>query len=513
MTPANAFLHAILDEPADDDLRLIFADWLQDRGDARGEFLRSQVMRSRWVPDVHRREAMHERERELLATHGDAWLGELSGFCRSWQFERGMVRSTMDARRFVTQRFEKASPALFFQAWVARLRLVKATGYVGRIASAPPLALLRSLDLSGNRLGDDDVVVLSRSSGLTQLRHLDLSHNQIGSLGLAALMASPWLERLTWLDLRHNQLSHPSPRTIEQLLHSPLGQRLHRLDLDGNDLDHEAERAYFDWRRERDIGPRPARFVNAVGMELAMIPAGSFLMGSPENEEKRGGDEGPQHLVEITRPFYLGVCHVTQRQYTRLMGNNPSAFDQSRVPARDNPAHLPVDTVAPEDCRLFCERLSQLPDERLARHVYRLATEAEWEHACRAGAPSDWPFTFGTSLASVQANFRGNEPYGDAPEGARLERPTPGGIYPANALGLYDMHGNMWDWVADYYAADYYQNSPRQDPPGPESNPRSVLKGGSWLNAGHWCRSASRFGSTNDSGSSCISFRVAMDAP
>ena len=96
---------SILDAPDADGPRLVFADWLQERGDSRGEFIRSQTERAAWVPDLKRRNALHRREAELLAAHGDAWMGELAAFCRSWRFERGFARVTMEARRFVTQRF------------------------------------------------------------------------------------------------------------------------------------------------------------------------------------------------------------------------------------------------------------------------------------------------------------------------------------------------------------------------------------------------------------------------
>jgi formylglycine-generating enzyme required for sulfatase activity len=464
------------------------------------------------VADVHRRDAMHRREAELLAAHGEEWVGELAGFCRSWRFDRGLVRPTMDARRFVARRFTRTAPELFRRAWVDGVRLVRAESYIERVAGVPHLTALRSLSLSGNGLYNEAVGFLARSPGLSRLTHLDLSGNRIGGAGLLPLMESPGLERLTWLDLRHNNLGGSGRHSVKRLLDSPLGRRLRRLDLDGNGLGEDAERAYADWRRERDGGTRPARFRNALGMELVLIPAGSFLMGSPDGEAGRNDDEGPRHEVEITRPFYLGVGHVTQRQYARLMGKDPSHFTRGELPPDVDLARLPVDSVAPDDCRRFCERLSQLPDERAAGRVYRLATEAEWEHACRAGAPSDWPFAFGPAVSSHQANFGGEEPYGDAPKGPRLGRPTPGGVYEANAFGLYDMHGNMWDWVADYYAADYYEHSPRRDPPGPKADYVSVLKGGSWFNGPQWCRSAARFGSTNNSGSYCIGFRVAMDA-
>jgi formylglycine-generating enzyme required for sulfatase activity len=124
--------------------------------------------------------------------------------------------------------------------------------------------------------------------------------------------------------------------------------------------------------------------------------------------------------------------------------------------------------------------------------VYRLPSEAEWEYACRGGAASSAPFHLGTSLSSTQANFDGNHPSAGAAQGPRLGRTCPVGSYQPNAWGLYDLHGNVWEWCADRYAEDSYARSPRLDPPGPPEGFFRVIRGGSWDFGGRSCRSAFR---------------------
>jgi formylglycine-generating enzyme required for sulfatase activity len=227
---------------------------------------------------------------------------------------------------------------------------------------------------------------------------------------------------------------------------------------------------------------------NSIGMKLALIPAGKFLMGSPPDEKGRGDDE-EQHEVEITRPFYLGIHEVTQAQYEQVMDANPAFFTKGHDGGPDHP----VESVSWQDAKDFCDKLSALGKERAAKRVYRLPTEAEWEYACRGGARENTPCHFGTSLSSTQANFNGNFPYGDAPKGRSLERTTPVGSYPPNGFGLFDMHGNVWEWCADWYDKDYYRNSPKKDPQGPlEKTGRRVLRGGSWRDYGGNCRAANR---------------------
>jgi formylglycine-generating enzyme required for sulfatase activity len=246
-------------------------------------------------------------------------------------------------------------------------------------------------------------------------------------------------------------------------------------------------------------------------MKFAIIPAGTFLMGSPPNEEGRADDEGPQHEVTITHPFYLGVYPVTQEQFQRLMGSNPSHFGRGRRLKDDDPRQLPVEKVTWGTAVAFCRKLSEQPDESHQDRVYRLPTEAEWEYACRAGKAGQ-PFSFGPSLSSTQANFDGDQPYGRAPAGPYLKRPSAVGSYPPNDFGLFDLHGNVWEWCADWYAEDY-SNSPAEDPSGPETGEQRVLRGGCWSSSGANCRSAYRGRSEPGNHVYRFGFRVVLEVP
>ena len=202
--------------------------------------------------------------------------------------------------------------------------------------------------------------------------------------------------------------------------------------------------------------PPPKQITNSIGMKLLLIPAGEFRMGSPEGEG--GSDAHPQHRVKITQPFYLGKHEVTQRQYLRIMGNNPSLI-------RGLTNHHPVENVSWDDAVAFCGKLSQKEGK-----TYRLPTEAEWEYACRAGSSTMW--SFGDSVRDLceYAWFGDNSDNETHPVGQKKR----------NAWELHDMHGNVYEWCADWYGSDYYAISPVEDPTGPPSGASRVLRGGSW---------------------------------
>jgi uncharacterized protein (TIGR02996 family) len=248
---------------------------------------------------------------------------------------------------------------------------------------------------------------------------------------------------------------------------------------------------------EAGVRPTVPLLVNSLGQQLALIPPGQFMMGSPANQPSRYSDEDPWHRVEITRPFYLSTTPVTQAQYQGLTGQNPSHFSsqgegKGRVHKLKTQA-FPVENVSWFDAKSFCVRLSELPEERRAGRVYRLPTEAEWEYACRAGIRCD-QFHVGSSLSSLQANIDGNQPFGDAPLGPCLGRPCPVASFLPNAWGLYDLHGNVWEWCADWYDAGYYRSSPLRDPPGPTevTDGYRSIRGGSWNFRAVTCRTAYR---------------------
>jgi formylglycine-generating enzyme required for sulfatase activity len=234
---------------------------------------------------------------------------------------------------------------------------------------------------------------------------------------------------------------------------------------------------------------------NSINMKLALIPAGKFKMGSPATEAEREEKE-LQHEVEISRPFYLGVYEVTQREWTSVPGQpNRSRFNASSGGGPDHP----VENVDWRRAVDYCKRLSNLAAEKKAGRKYRLPTEAEWEYACRAGTKT--AFHFGNTLSSKQANFNGNFPFGGVEKGPYLRRTSKVGSYKPNAWGLYDMHGNVQEWCSDFYDPDYYKKSPKVDPQGPAKGvlPTDykdfyrVVRGGSWLDEARGCRSAYRF--------------------
>jgi formylglycine-generating enzyme required for sulfatase activity len=224
---------------------------------------------------------------------------------------------------------------------------------------------------------------------------------------------------------------------------------------------------------------------NNIGMEFSWIPSGSFMMGSPSSEAGRYQDEGPQRLVTIDRGFWMGKYEVTQEQYESLMGTNPSYFTGG---GKD----CPVDTVSWNDAKEFILRLNTRNDG----FVYSLPSEAEWEYAARAGTTT--AFAFGDSMNSTQANFDGNNvPYGSAPNGPSLGKTTRVGSYKPNAWGLYDMHGNVSEWVEDIYQdssaelpTDGSPNTTRGD------SSRRVSRGGNWSSAVSAIRSAKRISHT-----------------
>ena len=220
----------------------------------------------------------------------------------------------------------------------------------------------------------------------------------------------------------------------------------------------------------------PKNFTNNIGMKFTWIPPGKFVMGSPIGEERRHHANEPQHKVKLTKGFYMGIHLVTQEQWTEIMGNNPSEFKGEK--------NLPVDTVSWDDCQAFIEKLRQKD-----KKPYRLPSEAEWEYSCRAGTTT--PFFFCATIFTDQANYDGR-PYPGGKKGVSRQKTTPVGSFPANAWGLYDMHGNIWQWCQDGYGGDVGPRKDVVDPQGPDVGFGRVLRGGSWLSGPGYCRSACR---------------------
>ena len=216
-----------------------------------------------------------------------------------------------------------------------------------------------------------------------------------------------------------------------------------------------------------------------------------FTMGSPNNEKNRKSREGPQHKVELS-PFLIAKTETTQKQWHTITGNNPSWFKGDSNP---------VDSVSWDICKKeFCEKVG-----------LKLPTEAQWEYACRAGTTT--PFYIGNSLSSIQANFDGNYPYGDAKKGKYLEKTTAFGSYNPNAFGLYDMHGNLHEWCEDVYDSEFYSstNAKQRNPLSTTGSEYRVLRGGSWFHSGYNCRSAYRLRDSADFSDCGVGFRCVFN--
>jgi len=230
---------------------------------------------------------------------------------------------------------------------------------------------------------------------------------------------------------------------------------------------------------------------NSIGLKLVRIPPGKFLMGARDDERQAGSDEKPRHEVEITRAFYLGMYEVTQEEYQKVMGQNPSRYQGKR---------FPVESVTWNDCVAFCARLSALPEEKKAGRAYRLPTEAEWEYACRGGAKDSKIYWWGDEPKTSEANFN-----------RALGRPTTVGSYKPNGFGLFDMHGNVYEWCQDWHNGNYYRTGPKKDPPGPPQGTSRIYRGGNFSSVPNYVRSAYRNSSGPTSSYYGVGMRVACD--
>jgi serine/threonine-protein kinase len=298
----------------------------------------------------------------------------------------------------------------------------------------------------------------------------------------------------------------------------------------------QAKRHQEAWARHLGV---PVEQTNSLGMPLVFIPPGEFEMGSTPEEVQWALEYGrqkeplwysnsiltevPRHRVKITKPFYIGMYLVTQAEYQKVMGTNPSAFTEKQVEAaafkppldpkqideredalkkvvgKDTSRH-PVESVNWDEAMEFCRRLSAMPAERTARRVYRLPTEAEFEYACRAGTTTRW--YSGDDEAGLQERAWYNKNSGFLTHPVGEKRP--------NAWGLYDISGNVWQWCGDWFSKDYYAQSPPSDPTGPTAGFPRVLRGGSWLHCATLSRSAFRSSSTPAVRSHVDGFRVVV---
>ena len=229
-------------------------------------------------------------------------------------------------------------------------------------------------------------------------------------------------------------------------------------------------------------------YTNSIGMEFVLIPSGSFMMGAGPNFEDASSDETPRHHVTISKAFYLGKFEVTQSQWVAVIGDNHSKFK-----GRSNP----VDTVSWDYARYFVRKLNQME----GTDKYRLPTEAEWEYAARAGTESTYSFGDDASDLGGYAWYWDNSG----------EKTHPVGQKGANAWGLHDMHGNVREWVQDWYGENYYSQRRSTDPQGPSSGKYRVLRGGGWIDFAGFCRAAHRDFNTPDGRNNLCGFRVLLE--
>lgn len=257
---------------------------------------------------------------------------------------------------------------------------------------------------------------------------------------------------------------------------------------------------------------------NSLEMKLVPIQAGSFQMGSPENEKGHQKDE-TQREVSITKSFHISSTEITQKQWHDLMGTTFSdLINQQRGPAgRGAKLNSKASAVGPKqpmcfvnwhDAIAFCQKLTAAeqksgtlaPDQH-----YTLPTEAQWEYACRAGTTT--AFSIGNIFTSNDANFYGKLPYGTQEQGAFLEKTTPVSSFKPNAWGLYDMHGNVYEWCFDWYSEN---PKIRRDPPGPKQGDGRIIRGGAWDRKALSCRSAYRYSRDPNRRSHNIGFRIIL---
>jgi formylglycine-generating enzyme required for sulfatase activity len=222
----------------------------------------------------------------------------------------------------------------------------------------------------------------------------------------------------------------------------------------------------------------PKELVNSIGMKFRLIQPGSFMMGS----DKGDSDEKPVHKVTLTKAFYIGVYEVTQEEWEKVMGSNPSSFKGPKNP---------VNSVSWDDAQEFVRKLSE--KENLP---YRLPTEAEWEYACRAGTATE--YYWGDA-------FDGRYAWTDSNSGRKAQ---PVGTRRPNAWGLHDMSGNVWEWCQDWQSSGYRVKHESVDPKGEGGGRHRVYRGGSWIDSADKCRSANRHGHSSFTHFSFLGFRL-----
>lgn len=293
-----------------------------------------------------------------------------------------------------------------------------------------------------------------------------------GGVGLGSVLAweliknrSKSPESVTERGLAPSGSSSPSPEPSPELSFKSFNFEVVSVDVQGEITNRRQKQAQFF---VEDLG-------NGTTLDMVSIPGGRFIMGSPESELRREDDESPQHQVTVPE-FYIGKYPVTQAQWQEIMGANPSNFKG---------ANRPVKQISWEEAIEFCQELSQKTGKD-----YRLPSEAEWEYACRSGTST--PFYLGETITPKLANYDGTSTYGSGPKGEYRKQTTDVGSFPANAFGLYDMHGNVWEWCQDNWH-DSYSGAPIDGSAWVDNESRyRILRSGSYNCNPKCCRASSR---------------------
>jgi formylglycine-generating enzyme required for sulfatase activity len=338
---------------------------------------------------------------------------------------------------------------------------------------------------------------LGRSSSKARLESVTRPQITPPPKGVVALFScSAGQQAYEWPDLKHGVFFYhvlqawQQPRndlSLDQLIFKAKSEtkRFARLKL--GTLQSPEQKGFFpgEWVLRTKVDPK--QFTNSIGMQLVKIPAGEFMMGSGKSAAETAKlfdskaeyyeDQHPQHRVQITKPFYMATTEVTQGQWKTVMGTEPWKGEEDVKEGADYAASY----VSWEDATEYCRKLSQKEGK-----TYRLPTEAEWEFACRAGSTTMYSFGEDASRLGDYAWYDKNA----YDVGEKYTHRA--GRKKANAFGLYDMHGNVWEWCQDWYGEDYYGKSPISDPSGPSSGSTRVLRGGSWSRSALLNRSANR---------------------
>jgi formylglycine-generating enzyme required for sulfatase activity len=247
-----------------------------------------------------------------------------------------------------------------------------------------------------------------------------------------------------------------------------------------------------------------------IGLDMVQILGGTFWMGSPEGELERRDNEGPQHPVNVP-DFFMGKYPVTQAQWEIVASWEKIDQDLTLNPSDFKGPDKPVENISWLDAIEFCQRLSKKTGQ-----AYSLPSEAQWEYACRAHTTT--PFYFGETITPGLANYSWDYTYGDygVEKKEDSKGTTPVGQFPPNRFGLYDMHGNVWEWCLDDWHGDY-TGAPEDGSAWmnkkPEMQSSKVLRGGSWFDLPRWCRSAPRYDLVSDVADDFIGFRLVCSSP